>query len=82
MSTVASKRRSLSSVDQFLQVVKAVMEAKGISIVALAEKSGLSRPYLSKVLSGHQKPSLEIADRIARPLGLEVRTIAVRKTPA
>jgi len=66
-------------VDQFLEAVKTALENKGLSIVALAEKTGLSRPYLSKVLSGKQKPSLDVADRIAKPLGLEVKTVALRR---
>ena len=66
--------------DQFIAAVKAALESKKLSIVALAELTGLSRPYLSKVLSGHQKPSMDVADRIARPLGLEVKTVSRKKT--
>lgn len=66
--------------DQFIKAVKAALENKGWTIVALAEKSGVARPYLSKVLSGHQKPSMEKAEQIARPLGLEVATVPRKKT--
>jgi transcriptional regulator with XRE-family HTH domain len=79
MATVTTNRRSRNSVQQFLDAIKSAIESKGISITALAEKAELSRPYLSKVLSGHQEPSLDVADRIAKAVGLEVRTVAPRR---
>ena len=47
-----------------------------MEITELAEASGVSREYIHRLLAGRQNPSLEVAAKIARPLGLSVQTVA------
>jgi transcriptional regulator with XRE-family HTH domain len=51
------------------------MDQLGWSISELAKKAKVSRPYLSRVLSGQQQPSLDRAEKIGKPLGLKVKTV-------
>lgn len=40
------------------------------SISALAEKSGVTNVFLSKIINGHSTPSIDTAVKIANALGL------------
>jgi ribosome-binding protein aMBF1 (putative translation factor) len=51
--------------------VRVWREHRGMSRKQLAEASGLSAPYLSRIESGKAKPSPETLAAIARELGLE-----------
>ena len=44
----------------------------GATITGMAEKLGMSRPALSRVLHGHEDISLDRAERIAGFFGLEL----------
>ncbi len=61
--------------NDFVEKVRSRMEKMGWSISTLAKEAEVGRPYLSKVLSGKQKPSLESAEKIGKPLGLKVKTV-------
>lgn len=78
MATVASKSSRTAAVKDFIRQVKAALKRKDMEVKELAEESGVSREYIHRVLAGRQSPSLEIAERIARPLGLSVQTIAAK----
>lgn len=71
-------RSTGTAVNDFVEKVHARLEELGWSISTLAEKASVGRPYLSKVLSGKQKPSMESAEKIGKPLGLTVKTVKVR----
>jgi transcriptional regulator with XRE-family HTH domain len=77
--------------------VRALREAGGLSLRDLAERSGVSAPMLSQVERGETSPTVAVAERIAKGLGLRlsqllrldeggsvtvVRTAERRKGPA
>lgn len=56
--------------------IKAAREEKGMSVYALAKKSGLSCTHCYAVEAGEKSPSLETLSRILTVLGL---TLSIRK---
>ena len=52
--------------------LRELRKKKGLKLVALANKSGVSLAYVSEVERGRKLPSLEILGRIAGALGLTV----------
>ncbi len=52
--------------------LRELRKKKGLKLVALANKSGVSLAYVSEVERGRKLPSLEILDRLAGALGLSV----------
>lgn len=75
MATAASINRRPWIVDDFIRKVKAALKRTGMEVTELAEQSGVSREYIHRLLAGRQNPSLEIAEKIAKPLGLSVQTV-------
>lgn len=75
MATASLKSKPATAVNDFVEKVHGRMEELGWSISTLAEKAKVGRPYLSRVLSGKQKPSMESAEKIGKPLGLKVKTV-------
>ncbi len=71
----SATRHTGTAVNDFVEKVLARMAKKEWSISTLAKEAKVGRPYLSKVLSGKQKPSLESAEKIGKPLGLKVKTV-------
>lgn len=59
-------------VDQFITELRKAMDASGISASELARRAGVGRPYLHRVLSGDQNPSLDWVERVAKVLGMTV----------
>ncbi len=49
--------------------IRALRRARGLTLVRLAELSGLSHPFLSQLERGHARPSMVSLERIARALG-------------
>ena len=64
--------------DDFIRKVKAAIKQHGMEVTELADKSGVSREYIHRLLAGRQNPSLEVAEKIAKPLGLSVQTVVVK----
>lgn len=64
------------TVDEFVAIIRSKAEKAGISITELAERAGVTRPYLHRVLARKQEPSLQKASQIAAAVGL---SIAFRK---
>jgi transcriptional regulator with XRE-family HTH domain len=81
MATVTSTSNS-NIVEDFIQQVKTALNRTGMEVKTLADKSGVSRGYIHRLLAGEQNPSLEIAERIAAPLGLTVQTRRLRHSSA
>lgn len=52
--------------------VRALREAAGLSQAALAERTNIQRPNVSRIESGKHVPSLETLERIARAFGVRV----------
>ncbi len=57
------------------EFIRAQRVAAQISVRALAEKSGVSNPYLSQVERGLRRPSAEILVQIARALSMSVESL-------
>ena len=51
--------------DSFRVNVRAILEARELTIQDLADGIGSGRPSVSRVLAGHEKVTIERAERIA-----------------
>jgi len=58
--------------------IKAQREAAQVSIRQLAERAGVSNPYLSQIERGLRKPSAEILQQIAKGLRISAEALYVR----
>ena len=54
------------------QTIRAVRQVQGLTLVRLAELSGLSNPFLSQVERGKAQPSMDSLRRIADALGTTI----------
>ena len=77
VSTATKRPKSETAVEEFIRQVRQKLEERELSISELARLTGFTRPYLSRMLSGHQVPSMDVADKIATELGLKVTTESV-----
>jgi DNA-binding phage protein len=50
------------------------MEERQLSFTDLSRQSGVSRAYLYRVLDGTNVPTMDVADKIAKALGLVITT--------
>lgn len=76
---MASKqaKKKQTAVEEFIEQVRARLVETGMSISELARNAGVGRPYLHRVLSGEQVPSLTNAEAVANALGLKITTLNV-----
>ncbi len=58
--------------------IKAQREAAQVSVRQLAEKAGVSNPYLSQIERGLRKPSAEVLSQIAKALRLSAEVLYIR----
>jgi transcriptional regulator with XRE-family HTH domain len=58
--------------------IKAQREAAQVSVRQLAEKAGVSNPYLSQIERGLRKPSAEILQQIAKALRISAEALYVQ----
>src|ERR1700756_4606773 len=58
--------------------IKAQREAAQVSVRQLAERSGVSNPYLSQVERGLRKPSADVLNQIAKALRISAEVLYVR----
>jgi len=76
---MAAKRKaeaSQSDVQTLGQRIRAAREALGESQVKLATAVGISQGYLSQLESDEREPTLSIAARLARALGITLDELA------
>ena len=52
--------------------LRELREAKGLSQGDIEARTGLLRPYLSKVENGHSTPTLEVLEKWAKALDVEL----------
>lgn len=57
------------------EFIKAQRERANLSLRRLAEKSGISNPYLSQIERGIRKPSAEILRNLSRALEISSNTL-------
>ncbi len=50
--------------------IRAIRESKKLSQGDIQKRSGLLRPYLSRIENGHTIPSVETLEKLARALGV------------
>ena len=58
--------------------IRAQREAAQVSIRQLADKAGVSNPYLSQVERGLRKPSADVLNQIAKALRVSAEVLYVR----
>ena len=58
--------------------IKSQREAAQVSVRQLAERAGVSNPYLSQIERGLRKPSAEVLSQIATALRLSAEVLYVR----
>ncbi len=57
--------------------LREVREAKGLSLRALADKSGVAFGAINRIELGKTTPRLETLERLAKALGVGVKTLIV-----
>lgn len=50
--------------------IKELCKEKGETLIALADKVGISQPSMSLIVNGKQKPSFDTLEKIADALGV------------
>lgn len=55
--------------------IRQMREAQGISLRKFALMIGISYPYLSNIETGRQAATIDVIDRIAQGLGVEIREL-------
>ena len=60
------------------EFIRAQRERSAISVRNLAERAGISNPYLSQIERGLRRPSAEILKGIAKGLSISAETLYVR----
>jgi transcriptional regulator with XRE-family HTH domain len=55
--------------------LRKLREARGMSQAALAKGAEISEGYLLRLEAGRQDPTLGVLERLARALGVKVRTL-------
>lgn len=58
--------------------IRAQREAAQVSVRQLAEKAGVSNPYLSQIERGLRKPSAEVLNQIAKALRMSAEVLYIR----
>ena len=58
--------------------IRAQREAAQVSVRQLAQKAGVSNPYLSQIERGLRKPSADVLQQIARALRVSAEVLYVR----
>lgn len=58
--------------------IRTQREAAQVSVRQLAEKAGVSNPYLSQIERGMRKPSAEVLSQIAKALRMSAEVLYVR----
>ena len=58
--------------------IRAQREAAQVSVRQLAEKAGVSNPYLSQIERGLRKPSAEVLNQLAKALRVSAQALYIR----
>lgn len=63
------------------KAIRLVREAKGMRASQLAQRVGISNPFLSLIEQGRRQPSLDVVDRLARALGVPTESLILLAKP-
>src|SRR6266566_1992265 len=72
MASLRARQLDRDPVAQSGRRIRALREARGLSLRDLADRSGVSAPMLSQVERGDTSPTLAVAAKIASGLGLSL----------
>ncbi len=61
--------------DQIGAHLRQIRKAKAVSLLQLAEKSGFSKGYLSKLENGHAQPPIATLMKLAQALGVSINQL-------
>ena len=75
------RRAAVAGVATFGQKVRAAREERGLTQAELAARARLSQAHLSFLEQDQREPSLSIAVRLARELGISLDELASAVTP-
>lgn len=64
-----------NEVEDFGSFIKGIRKSKGLTLAELSEESGVSQPFLSQIENNKRKPSSEILNKLAKPLGISPLTL-------
>lgn len=53
--------------------IKAAREGKGIRVRELSEMTGVDYSYISKIENGISVPTVKMAEKILKPMGLKLK---------
>ena len=65
----------MSPKQQMGKKLRKLREARGMSQAALAKDAEISEGYLLRLEAGRQDPTLGVLERLAKALGVKVRTL-------
>lgn len=78
MLTVSDKQEEGSSLAELGEFIRQQRERSKMSLRRLADRAGISNPYLSQIERGLRKPSAEILKSLARALSIQAESMYVR----
>lgn len=56
----------------FAEALKKAIDSGKISVYQLAQKTGLSRVHIYRLMRGEQAPALDTAEAIAKEIGVKI----------
>jgi transcriptional regulator with XRE-family HTH domain len=75
---VSEKQEEGSSLAELGAFIRQQRERSKMSLRRLADRAGISNPYLSQIERGLRKPSAEILKSLARALSIQAESMYVR----
>lgn len=70
-----TRKKSHNAMKVFLDQIHKAMKEQSVTVAVLADRSGVTRAYIYRVLNGTQVPTMTVADDIAKSLGLRITTM-------
>lgn len=68
----------MAAIDNFRDNIRAQCDALGISHRDLAKKARVHYVTLSRILNGHNAPSIPVAERLAKAVGSTLEKIVAK----
>lgn len=72
---------TVAAMNNFRAHLYRMVQNREATVTSLAEDCGLSRPYMSKLVNGHQDCGIETAEKIAHALGYELEEMLSSQLP-
>jgi len=78
IANVSEKQEESSGIAELGTFIRQQRERSKMSLRRLADRAGISNPYLSQIERGLRKPSAEILKSLARELSIQAESMYVR----